>query len=114
MRVIEKLGEGAFGEVYQCVHPQTGEVCAVKVLKGPQTQADLEREVNILEYVAQQLNPDENNIVKFREYFTWNNRHCLAFEMLDKSLYKLQEQKKTLALSEIRVITPQILMVFRV
>ncbi|XP_050925346.1 homeodomain-interacting protein kinase 1-like [Lates calcarifer] len=57
------------------------------------------------------LNSDHTNVVKFFERFEYMGQTCLAFEMLDRSLYELLQERnwKPLSLNEIRPITKQLL-----
>ncbi|XP_056241328.1 homeodomain-interacting protein kinase 1-like [Seriola aureovittata] len=66
--------------------------------------------VSILKVISV-LNPDHINVVKFFERFEYMGQDCLAFEMLDVSLYDLFEVRnwKSLSLREIRPIAKQLL-----
>lgn len=66
-------------------------------------------QVSMLELLSV-LNPDRTNIVKFFEWFEHQGQTCLAFEMLDRSLYDLLQERdwKPLSLSEIRTIAKQV------
>ncbi|XP_045897480.1 homeodomain-interacting protein kinase 2-like [Micropterus dolomieu] len=57
------------------------------------------------------LDPDKNNLVRFNRHFKHFERVCLEYELLDKSLYDFMKLQhfKPLCLSEIRVITQQLL-----
>nr|XP_046234296.1 homeodomain-interacting protein kinase 1-like [Scatophagus argus] len=67
-------------------------------------------QVTMLEMIRA-MNPDYTNIVTFFERFEHSGQTCLAFEMLDGSLYDLLEQQewKPLSLNEIRPIAKQML-----
>lgn len=56
------------------------------------------------------LNPDHTNVVKFFERFEHMGQTCLAFEMLDRNLYELLQERdwKPLSLKEIRPISKQV------
>ncbi|KAG8010285.1 Homeodomain-interacting protein kinase 3 [Nibea albiflora] len=60
------------------------------------------------------LNPEKNNIVNFIEDFRFNNLSCLAFEMLDRDLWDLLEERRwiLLNLNEIRPIVHQVMVAF--
>ncbi|KAK9529785.1 hypothetical protein VZT92_013859 [Zoarces viviparus] len=109
--VLEFIGEGCFGKVAKCRNLATKESVAVKILKQDvDFIPDTEKEVSILEVISV-LNPDHNNVVKFFERFEHMGQTCLAFEMLDRSLYDLLYERnwKPLALNEIRIIAKQLL-----
>lgn len=55
------------------------------------------------------LNPDCINVVKFFEQFEYMGQTCLVFEMLDRSLYDLiDERREPLHLAAIRLIAEQV------
>ncbi|KAE8290773.1 Homeodomain-interacting protein kinase 1 [Larimichthys crocea] len=59
----------------------------------------------------QKLDVNKNNLLKFLEYFSHEKYNCLTFEMLDKNLSELLHERALvpLSLSEVRVITQQML-----
>ncbi|XP_033822041.1 homeodomain-interacting protein kinase 2-like [Periophthalmus magnuspinnatus] len=108
--VLDVLGEGAFGTVTRCFHPQTLEVVAVKTLKN--AKSSLEEEVVILEELRL-LQPDRYNIVRFIEYFVEQDSECMVFETLDRSLFDFIEmRRKVLSLCELRPVAQQLLVAF--
>lgn len=56
------------------------------------------------------LNPDRANVVKFFERFEHMGQTCLVFEMLDRSLYEMFQERdwKPLSPNEIRPIAKQV------
>lgn len=66
-------------------------------------------QINMLEVVSV-LDPVKKNIVWFFERFEHEGHTCLAFEMLDRSLYQLitERHRNPLSLSEIRPIAEQV------
>ncbi|XP_040003063.1 homeodomain-interacting protein kinase 1-like [Xiphias gladius] len=108
--LIEKfLGQGTFGKVAQCIRLDTKERMAVKIVRKDLAWAG-ETEVAMLKKLRQ-LDQDKNNLVRFFEHFKHRGYVCLAFEMLDISIYDFMKERsfKPLDLSEIRVITQQML-----
>uniref|UniRef100_A0A3B4TUA0 Protein kinase domain-containing protein n=1 Tax=Seriola dumerili TaxID=41447 RepID=A0A3B4TUA0_SERDU len=103
------LGMGAFGQVVQCIKLDTKEKMAVKIVRKDETWVG-KREVTMLEKLRK-LDQDKNNLIKFTEHFEHKGHVCIAFEMLDLSVEDLIEKtsSKPLYLSEIRVITQQML-----
>ncbi|KAG8012371.1 Homeodomain-interacting protein kinase 1 [Nibea albiflora] len=110
--VEDFLGEGAFGKCAKCMNLSTQKKVAVKIPKGTKNKAIL-REVEMLQAIRN-LDPNKNNIVEFVEYFMFKNISCLAFEMLDMSLWDLMEERqwKPLRLNEIRPVIHQLMVAF--
>lgn len=102
-------GEGAYAQVIKCVNVNTSEVVAIKIHKG-QDEESFQHELEIIQAVRA-LDPDKKNIVRFIEVFRSDCLACMAFEMLDRSLLDLMDERNGLPLSlnEIRPITHQIL-----
>ncbi|KAK2847481.1 hypothetical protein Q5P01_010480 [Channa striata] len=111
-QVMDWIGKGAFGTVAKCLNVATGNLVAVKIPKKGNEDI-LKDEIAILK-VVQALDPDKKNIVKFIEYFRFQELSCLVFEMLDKSLWDLMNERNwaPLSLNEIRTITQQVLVAF--
>ncbi|XP_055078973.1 interaptin-like [Periophthalmus magnuspinnatus] len=108
--VLDVLGEGHFGAVTRCFHPQTLEIVAVKTLKN--ASSSLENEVEILEELRL-LQPDKYNIVRFIEYFAEQDSECMVFETLDRSLFDFMNMRgKLLSLCELRPVVQQLLVAF--
>ncbi|XP_062277563.1 homeodomain-interacting protein kinase 1-like [Scomber scombrus] len=110
--ILDFSGEGVFGTVAKCVNLITAQHVALKIQKTQDT-AEAKREIDMLEVVSV-LNPIEKNIVQFFEMFELEGHTCLAFEMLDRSLYQLikDRQRKRLSPSELRPIAHQLLTAF--
>lgn len=80
-RLVEKLGEGGMGEVYQGVHSKIGRVVAVKIL----SQA-----VHGQEFVERFLNEariqgglQHNNIVTLYDFLEYNGQPCIIMEYIE-------------------------------
>ncbi|XP_034015751.1 homeodomain-interacting protein kinase 1-like [Thalassophryne amazonica] len=107
--VLKFIGEGQFGKVAKCRNIDTAATVAVKILKKEQAA---ERELAMLDAIRV-LNPVKSCVLQFHECFEDLGRTCMSFEMLDRSLEKLLEDKgwMPLHLKEIRPITQQLLLV---
>uniref|UniRef100_A0A671YPP2 Protein kinase domain-containing protein n=1 Tax=Sparus aurata TaxID=8175 RepID=A0A671YPP2_SPAAU len=109
--VMNFNGEGAFGKVAQCLNLSTNERVALKIHTQNEEHV-IQQEVYMLEAIRA-LDPEKNNIVRFVESFRFNGLSCLAFEMLDKSLWDLMKESWTpLRLNEIRPVIHQLLVAF--
>ncbi|XP_042280716.1 homeodomain-interacting protein kinase 1-like [Thunnus maccoyii] len=101
-------GEGSFGQVARCIKLDTMEDVAVKIIRKYPTWAG-KKEASALKEVSI-LDMNKNNMVKFFESFKYKGHVCVVLEMLDKSLQDfVNERMKPLCVSEIRVITQQLL-----
>ncbi|XP_077586425.1 homeodomain-interacting protein kinase 1-like [Stigmatopora nigra] len=109
--VKDLIGEGTFGKVAQCVNLSTSQTVALKVLKTKSNVVS-KMEIKILE-IVRALDPVKKSIVKYIENFEHEGYTCLAFEMLDMSLFDfVKKRNKPLSISEIRPIAHQLLMAF--
>uniref|UniRef100_A0A8D3A663 Protein kinase domain-containing protein n=1 Tax=Scophthalmus maximus TaxID=52904 RepID=A0A8D3A663_SCOMX len=101
--------EGYNGKVAKCFNVDKAKMVLIKIQKD--TENDLfQQELAMLEAVRV-LDSDNKNIVRFIEHFRFQELHCLVFEMLDRSLLDLLLQRECmpLSLSEIRLLTHQLL-----
>ncbi|KAF3704181.1 Homeodomain-interacting protein kinase 1 [Channa argus] len=110
--VIDLIGEGAFATVAKCLNLETGNTVAVKIFKDCDDDT-VDYELEILEALLD-VDPDKKNIIKFMGSFRFHELPCLIFEMLDKSIWDLMQERNwaPLSLNEIRPITQQILVAF--
>lgn len=106
--LVEKvLGEGCFGKVAQCTKVDTKEKMALKIL-GSDESGTIEL---LMLQELRRLDPDKVNLVKLTEHFHYSGYVCLAFEMLDVTLYDYMREMKfrPMHLFEIQMITQQLL-----
>ncbi|KAI4812359.1 hypothetical protein KUCAC02_023757 [Chaenocephalus aceratus] len=107
--LLDFVGEGCFGKVAKCVNLKTSETTAIKILEDGR---DANNEVRMLQKIKG-LHPDKNNLVRYMDNFMFQDKYCLAFEMLDMSIWDLYKQKQeTFSLNEIRPIAQQLLVAF--
>jgi len=80
-RLIEKLGEGGMGEVYQGVHSKIGRVVAVKILSqaahGPEFVERFLNEARI------QGGLQHHNIVTLYDFLEYNGQPCIIMEYIE-------------------------------
>ncbi|XP_016529504.1 homeodomain-interacting protein kinase 3-like isoform X1 [Poecilia formosa] len=103
------LGEGSYGKVVKCTKLDNEELVAVKVLRKDCFKEG-KKEAKILRKILQ-LDPEKNNLLKFIESFKYKGYFCLAFEILDVSVFDFIKSRDfvPLSLPEIRVIAQQLL-----
>jgi dual specificity protein kinase YAK1 len=112
--VLDLLGTGTFGQVFRCQLMKTGELVAVKVVKGKpayRTQGLLE--VKIAKLLNTIGDPeDKQHIVRILDSFEYKGHICIVFELLGCSLLDLltQNQYRGLPLSTVQRYAKQILM----
>uniref|UniRef100_A0A3Q2QWJ9 Protein kinase domain-containing protein n=1 Tax=Fundulus heteroclitus TaxID=8078 RepID=A0A3Q2QWJ9_FUNHE len=107
--VEELLARGGYGQVVQARKMSTDAIVAIKVVRRDQ-YASGENEVKILKAIREYTG-DKSTIVRLLEHFDHENQFCLAFEMLDMSLFDFIKMKyfSPLEVNEIRVIAQQML-----
>lgn len=80
-RLVEKLGEGGMGEVYQGVHSKIGRVVAVKILsQGAHGPEFVERFLNEARI---QGGLQHNNIVTLYDFLEYNGQPCIIMEYIE-------------------------------
>lgn len=108
-RVVEFLGEGGFGLVFNCWNRESRQMEALKLIRyDPESIQQVKVEVANLKRL-QCLDPDTCNIVRWYEFFFHMETICLTFELLDISLwdYMKETPNQGLPMTEIRPITHQ-------
>ena len=82
-RLVEKLGEGGMGEVYQGVHSKIGRVVAVKILsQGAHGPEFVERFLNEARI---QGGLQHHNIVTLYDFLEYNGQPCIIMEFIEGS-----------------------------
>jgi protein kinase len=106
-KVSKMIGDGTFGSVVQAVNTETGEVVAIKKMKGK--FYSWEECVQLREVQAlRKLN--HPNIIKLKEVIRENNDLYFVFEYMDANLYQVMKGRdRHFSESKIRNIIYQIL-----
>eukprot|EP00761_Pharyngomonas_kirbyi_P010205 gb/GECH01010223.1/.p1 GENE.gb/GECH01010223.1/~~gb/GECH01010223.1/.p1 ORF type:complete len:231 (+),score=35.81 gb/GECH01010223.1/:1-693(+) len=108
--ILEKVGEGAYGEVMKCKHKDNGEIVAIKKFKEADNMMDKEqskktmfRELKLLREVK------HDNIVSMKEAFRRKGRLYIVFEFVEETLLDLiEDQPKGMGMMSIRRIMYQV------
>lgn len=80
-RLVEKLGEGGMGEVYQGVHSKIGRVVAVKILSQASEGAEfVERFLNEARI---QAGLQHNNIATLYDFLEFDGQPCIIMEYIE-------------------------------
>jgi dual specificity tyrosine-phosphorylation-regulated kinase 2/3/4 len=110
--IMERLGQGSFGQAYKCLDQKTGDTIAVKIIKNdPSFQYQAGVEVKILTHLRDKDPYDKNNIIRLIEVFTFREHLWVVFELLSINLYDFLKQGnfRGLSLGLIRRFAMQIL-----
>ena len=107
-RILKKLGQGTFGQVYKTIHKKTGNIRAMKIIpknnaKPGFTDKDIIHEIMIMK------NLDHPHIIKLYEFYTDEYNYYLINEFctegdLSEKMYKL----KSLPEPIVKIIMAQI------
>ena len=84
-KILEIVGEGAYGIVYKCENIHTGTIVAIKKFKEveEELQHAMIRELNCVEKIKHE------NIVSYIESFEINNILFIVFEYVEKTLLEV-------------------------
>ena len=89
---IKKIGEGAYGMVYQAKNKQTGEIVALKKIRLASVEEGIPsttiREIALLKELQQLKHP---NIVRLHDVVHANKKLTLVFEFLQQDLKQLMD-----------------------
>ena len=102
--VLSCLDGGSFGKVFKATNGLTSETVAIKILKSGQ---DPEKEIAALK-ALNKLDSQSSYFVKLLDVFYWNDRTCLVFEHLSKTLFQVLEENSSLSLPHIKAFAWQI------
>ena len=107
-RILKKLGQGTFGQVYKAIHKKTGNIRAMKIIpknnaKPGFTDKDIIHEIMIMK------NLDHPHVIKLYEFYTDEYNYYLINEFctegdLSEKMYKL----KSLPEPIVKIIMAQI------
>lgn len=84
--IQNKLGKGAFGDVYQALDHKTGEQVAVKVIRN-ERRFHLQGKVEVQVLDALKEHSDRYQFVRKIDSFNFRNHLCLTFELYFHDLY---------------------------
>jgi hypothetical protein len=109
-RVQSLLGQGTFAQVFQCMHVQTGQVVAVKVVKNkPAYTRQAAVEIDVLRALTKPTEHANSNgkngdaaehdskwdfLVEMVCYFMYKGHLCLVFELLGLNLYEVLKKRQ--------------------
>ncbi|ELP89782.1 serine/threonine protein kinase ppk15, putative [Entamoeba invadens IP1] len=111
-RIVDKLGHGTFGQVFQCVELSTKRTFALKILKNKKAyfrQGLLE--ISTLTILNSIYDKDAKFLVKMTDHFLYSGHLCIVQELLGPNLYQVIKEARVRGMNvdTIRNITRQIL-----
>lgn len=109
-QVKSLLGQGTFAQVFQCLHYQTGQMVAVKVVKNkPAYTRQAAMEIDVFRALTKKSPESGNNdkgdeigdqdskwdyMVDMVCYFLYKGHLCLVFELLGLNLYEVLKKRQ--------------------
>ncbi|AES72145.1 putative dual-specificity kinase CMGC-CLK family [Medicago truncatula] len=86
-KILNKIGEGTFGQVLECWDRETREMVAIKVVRSVKKYREAAMlEVDVLQLLGK-YDRNGSRCVQIRNWFDYRNHICIVFEMLGPSLY---------------------------
>lgn len=99
--ILDLLGQGTFAQVFKCRNIETGELCAVKIVKNkPEYTRQVQVEIRVFQSLSQdapgQFNgsANEDSTVQLLCYFIHESHPCLVFELLGLNLFELLKRRQ--------------------
>ncbi|CAL8100064.1 unnamed protein product [Calicophoron daubneyi] len=92
-RVQKILGEGSYGQVFQCLDLFTNSLTAVKALKPLDDYMDIARhELNVIESIHRMDSKRRSNCITSVDFFNWREHFFIVFPLLGLSVFNFLEQ----------------------
>ncbi|XP_034018826.1 homeodomain-interacting protein kinase 1-like [Thalassophryne amazonica] len=110
-KVGDLLGNGTFGQVFKCVELQNGTPVAIKFQNLETAQHEFDMMETILHYLT---DPQRYHLIHCCDYFQHGPKYCLVYELLDKSLWDVLNERRFFYMYEIRPIMHQLLVALQV
>ncbi len=127
LQVMNLLGQGTFAQVFKCRNTETGDECAVKIVKNkPAYTRQAAMEIDVFKTMSQvrteidplELDGEEQDnkasdakeyMVSLLCYFVYKDHLCLVFELLGQNLYELLKirQFRGLPIGRVRSLVRQ-------
>lgn len=91
-RVEKILGEGSYGEVFECFDLYTNSLTAVKALKPQDDYCGVARhELNVLETISSLDTKNCSHCILSLDFFDWHNHFFIVFPLLGRSVFSFLE-----------------------
>ncbi|KAF9208319.1 hypothetical protein BGZ49_009172 [Haplosporangium sp. Z 27] len=99
--VLNEMGNGSFGSVFQARHKVTGELVAIKKMKKKFTSQGECR--SLQEVKALEVLRSGPNIIRLHHFFLEKKELHMVFELMEGNLYQLIKDQNGLKLEESRI-----------
>ncbi|KAG0067850.1 dual specificity protein kinase kns1, partial [Podila epicladia] len=87
-KILRLLGQGTFGKVVECFDRETGQHCAIKIIRAVQKYRDASKtEIRVLATMKAYDPENKFKCLHLREWFDHRNHVCMVFELLGQSIY---------------------------
>lgn len=87
--ILDSIGKGTFGQVCKCFDHLLKELVAIKIVKNkPKLNRQAMIEIKILKTLNKSDPSNTENIVRFKNSFTFRSHICMVFELLGINLYE--------------------------
>ena len=91
--IYEEIGRGQFSKVFKAINKKTKEMRAIKII-------EIYNNNNFMKYIKNELNnmkkcsKENDNSVKFYDYFYYKDKFIIVLELCDNSLQKILDERK--------------------
>ncbi|CAH8875551.1 unnamed protein product [Trichobilharzia szidati] len=110
-RVEKILGEGSYGQVFECFDLYTNSLTAVKALKPQSGYNDAARhELEVLESIARLDAKNRSHCISSIDFFEWHDHFYIVFPLLGPSVFTFLEENgyEPYPIEQCAIITRQI------
>ncbi|GAA28878.2 dual specificity protein kinase CLK2 [Clonorchis sinensis] len=92
-RVEKIIGEGSYGQVFECFDVCTNSLAAVKALKPQDDYKDAAKhELQVIESISRSDSRNRSHCITSLDFFDWHNHFFLVFPLLGPSVFSFLEQ----------------------
>ncbi|KAF9931495.1 Dual specificity protein kinase clk3 [Linnemannia zychae] len=87
-KIIRLLGQGTFGKVVECYDRESGNFCAIKIIRAVQKYRDASKiEARVLSTLKKNDPRNAYKCLHLNDCFDYRNHVCMVFDLLGQSIY---------------------------